>query len=231
MQYSNDNPPAGFYVYCYLREDLTPYYVGKGSGTRAWRKHHKIKNGFFQGVKVPDNDKRIIIVEANLYEVGAFAIERRLIKWYGRKDIDTGILRNRTDGGEGGAGIVVTEESRQKRSIANKGQGKGRKLSAETVAKILATKESLPESVKQASYKKISASRKGKTPSEETKLRISQAKKGKPNTKNIGRKMTPEQIQRRTESRRNNGKPWVSEETKQKLSQKSKLTAENRKKI
>jgi hypothetical protein len=231
MQYSNDNPPAGFYVYCYLREDLTPYYVGKGSGTRAWRKHHKIKNGFFQGVKVPDNDKRIIIVEANLYEVGAFAIERRLIKWYGRKDIDTGILRNRTDGGEGGAGIVVTEESRQKRSIANKGQGKGRKLSAETVAKILATKESLPESVKQASYKKISASRKGKTPSEETKLRISQAKKGKPNTKNIGRKMTPEQIQRRTESRRNNGKPWVSEETKQKLSQKSKLTAENKEKI
>ena len=231
MQYSNDNPPAGFYVYCYLREDLTPYYVGKGSGTRAWRKHHKIKNGFFQGVKVPDDNKRIIIVETNLYEVGAFAIERRLIKWYGRKDIGTGILRNRTDGGEGGAGIIVTQESRQKRSIANKGQGKGRKLSPETVAKMKATKDALPESVKQEAYKKISASRIGKVTSDETKIRISQAKKGKPNTKNIGRKMTPEQIKKRTDARKNNGKPWFSEEAKENISAGNKQRAEeNRKK-
>ena len=43
--------------------------------------------------------------------------------------------------------------------------------------------------------------------------------------------MTKEQIQRRTESRKNNGKPWVTEETKLKIAKKVSLTAENRKKI
>lgn len=230
MWYSNDNPPSGFYVYCYLREDLTPYYVGKGSGNRAWRKHHTIKNGFFQGIKVPDDNKKIVIVEANLCEVGAFAIERQLIRWYGRKDIGTGILRNKTDGGEGGSGIVVTEESRLKRSIANKGQGKGRKLSPETVAKMKASKEAIPDSVKQETYNKIRESRIGKITSDETKLRISQAKKGKPNTKNLGKKMTPEQIKLRTDARKNNGKSWFSEEAKQNISAGNKRRAEEKRK-
>jgi len=118
-----------YYVYAYLRQDGTPYYIGKGSKRRASSKDHK--------VKVPDL-KRIVIVENNLSELGAFALERWMIRWYGRKDLGTGILRNKTDGGEGvssntmvgntnargGKGKPKSDSHKQKISEANKGKAK-----------------------------------------------------------------------------------------------------------
>ena len=90
-----------YYTYAYLRTDGTPYYIGKGSKGRAWAQHRDIKNN--RGIYTPKDKSRIIILENNLTELGAFALERRYIRWYGRKDLGTGILRNKTDGGEGGS--------------------------------------------------------------------------------------------------------------------------------
>jgi hypothetical protein len=83
-----------YYVYLYLREDGTPYYVGKGKNNRAYQWHGN--------VDLPETDDRIIFADTNLYEDDALEKESELILHYGRKDIRTGILHNRNDGGSRG---------------------------------------------------------------------------------------------------------------------------------
>lgn len=97
--------PDGYYIYAYIRDDGTPYYIGKGKEYRAWRKSNRRTH-------CPLDISRIVIMESNLTEMGAFALERRYIKWYGRKDLNTGILHNHTDGGDGTSGIKMPESWR-----------------------------------------------------------------------------------------------------------------------
>ena len=101
-----------YYTYAYLREDGTPYYIGKGTRRRI---HSKLHN-----VNLPPEERRIFLKEGLTAEE-ASRHEIYLINVLGRKDLGTGILRNLTDGGEGPLGRVVSQEQREKVRKANTG--------------------------------------------------------------------------------------------------------------
>ena len=88
-----------YYVYAYIRTNTskhgkrgTPYYIGKGRKGRAYNKDHT--------VPLPKDKSKIVFLEKNLTNIGACALERRLISWWG-KISEGGTLRNITSGGDG----------------------------------------------------------------------------------------------------------------------------------
>ena len=201
-----------YYTYAYLREDKTPYYIGKGKDNRAYRRRDK-------GIKPPKDKSKILILKQNLTEEESFRHEVYMIAMFGRKDLGTGILHNRTNGGDGVSGAVVSDETRRKMSEALKGKPRSkeirRKISEAHKGKTHSeeSRKNMSESQKGKTFseetrRKISETRKGKTFSEETKRKMSEVKKGKTFSEEHKRKLSESQ----------KGKT-LSEETKRKLSE------------
>jgi len=104
-----------YYTYAYLREDGTPYYIGKGKGKRAYQPYSR-------NAKCPPKE-RILFLKINLTEEEAFRHEVYMIAVLGRKDIGTGILRNMSNGGEGSAGHKMSEKRKQEMKQIYAGEG------------------------------------------------------------------------------------------------------------
>jgi hypothetical protein len=118
-----------FYTYLWLRENGTPYYVGKGKGNRAYINHY----GRSSVHKAPPNE-RIVVYPAQS-ENDAFETEVALIWYYGRKDLWLGCLRNLTNGGEKPPpGHRCKPHSNKTKALISK-KNKGRKRSPEVVEK------------------------------------------------------------------------------------------------
>ena len=110
-----------FYVYVYYDPRPLklnqPVYVGKGTGDRDlshWSRgsHNKPFQDFISHLK----QRSLVPTWERVFETEnedeAFAKEMQLIELYGRRDLKTGTLFNRTDGGEGPSGFIKSEEQK-----------------------------------------------------------------------------------------------------------------------
>jgi hypothetical protein len=90
--------PKGWFVYCYLRTNSNlPYYVGLGSRPDRMTAKH--------ACKVPNDWTRIRVLRQGLTKAEAQHWEIFYIQRFGRRDLGTGCLVNRKDGGECGGNL------------------------------------------------------------------------------------------------------------------------------
>ena len=88
-----------YYVYLHKKKTTGEvFYVGKGSGKRAWSAFGR--NSFWK--RVAEKHGWVVeIVQDNLQDWYAFELEKDLISYYGRRDLGDGNLTNMSDGGDG----------------------------------------------------------------------------------------------------------------------------------
>ena len=170
-----------FYVYLHRRaSDGTVFYVGKGSGRRAWRRQNR--NPHWQNI-VAKHGLQVEIAITGLAEDEAFAREVETIARFGRDN-----LCNLSDGGEGPTGHVVSESKRLAVSRAHKGKKRPPEW-CEAISESLKGRSLSPKA-----REKISLRLKGRPLSAETRRAMSRARLGKPQT---------------AEHRANNSKAWA----------------------
>jgi len=187
-----------FYVYGYYHPTTnTLFYVGKGSGKRAYRhlqpaylKQSKtyLTNTINKIKRLYGLDPIIKILHDGLTEDEGFEIEQKLIEEHGRKAYDqNGTLTNMSTGGVGGRrGIRHSVATRLKMSKARKGKAHSAKHSANIANALKGSK--LTEERKQ----KISKTLTGRKLTKEHKENLKNSQSGGPST--TWKLMSPEGI-------------------------------------
>ena len=99
-------------VYKHIRKDTNEvFYIGIGSIKRAHST--KGRNQYWYNI-VNKAGYEVVIIKEGLSWEEACIEEIKLIKEYGRKDLNTGPLTNMTDGGDGSPNVIQTEEKKAK---------------------------------------------------------------------------------------------------------------------
>lgn len=180
------------YVYKHIRKDTNEvFYIGIGIRlSRVYSKYSR--NKFWKNI-VRRVGFEYEIIDSDMSWESACELEKKLIKHYGRRDLNEGTLVNMTDGGDGvinRKGWTHSEETKLKISKANKGRKatdeaikinsechKGLKQSDESNLKRSKKLKGIPRS--EDVKRKIGISNKGRVMSEEQKRKISETLKNK----------------------------------------------------
>jgi hypothetical protein len=206
------------YVYQHIRLDTDEvFYIGIGSDTDGkYERANEIRrrNVVWRNILNKTKHRVEILIDGISWEE-ACKEEIRLIKHYGRKNLNEGPLVNLTNGGEGVVGVVWTEESKLKLSESLTGKKHS---------------EEHKQNNSKCRMGELNTMF-GKSHTEETKQKlrdrvITDEHRRKSAKANIGRKHSEEHIRKNREAQL--GK-IVSEETKRKISETQILRYKNKK--
>jgi len=107
-----------FYVYGHYKPNFdTPFYVGKGTGGRAFSRCDR--SAWWNNI-VKKHGFEVKFVCEHMSEEDSLWLEMKLIKAWGRLDLNEGPLINLTDGGDGARN--PSKETRRKNGMAHRGQ-------------------------------------------------------------------------------------------------------------
>lgn len=174
-------------VYKHIRLDTNEvFYVGIGKNKK--RPYSKRDRNIIWERITKKTCYSVIIIKDNLSWEEACKEEKQLILFYGRKDLGTGTLCNMTDGGEGTLNVVVSKETRLKKSInsqkyweLNRGIARTQEVK-DKISKANKGKKHTQEA-KDKIAKSVTGEKNpffGKKHTEETKLKISNYQKIRP---------------------------------------------------
>jgi hypothetical protein len=150
------------YTYAHYKPDGSIFYIGKGSGDRAYRTNHR--NRYWKHIVAKHGSYTVDILARWKTHKEALSHEVLLISCF--KDMGHK-LANLSDGGEGNSGYKATPETLAKMSASAKGKqswAKGKKLKPHTGE----------------TKRQMSVAHKGKPKTEQHRLNISLSKKGLP---------------------------------------------------
>jgi len=125
-----------YYIYRHIRLDTNePFYIGIGKNVNYKRAYSKNRRNKMWYNIINKTQYEIEVLIDDITKLEAFAKEREFIALYGRKDLNTGILVNMTDGGDGN--MNPSKECRDKISKVMKGKKKNR----EHIKKVVESKQ------------------------------------------------------------------------------------------